>query len=75
MFDLFIKVEAQLDPKVTESRYTILLNLVNASLWWLQLVFLHVWEAFGTILGGFGEYVGTIFKEIRQDLDGLAEIF
>ena len=60
---------------MTESREGIWVILVNASLWWLQLVFLHVREAFGTILGGFGEHVGTIFEEIRQDLDGLAEIF
>ena len=75
LFEFSSNLEPNWTPKMTELPYGIWSILVNASLWWLQLVFLHVREAFGTILGGFGEHVGTIFEEIRQDLDGLAEIF
>ena len=64
-----------MDPKSDRIAWGDLTNFGKHLALWLQLVFLHVWEAFGTILGGFGENVGTIFEEIRQDLDGLAEIF
>ena len=54
---------------MTESPEGIWVILANFSLWWLQSVFLHDWEAFGTILEGLGGHFGRIWEGFLSNLN------